>query len=87
MLGVLLGDNGQVADLESVIAGEILQGTLVILGDLVGDESGHGDEVYLALEVQCSVRRGGREEEKNRRRESLEKKKVRSAKRSDGQVV
>jgi hypothetical protein len=37
MLGVLLGYNGQVADLESVIASEILQGTLVVLGDLVGD--------------------------------------------------
>jgi hypothetical protein len=49
MLGVLLGDDGQIADLESVIAGEILQGTLVVLGDLVGDESGHGDEVCLAL--------------------------------------
>jgi hypothetical protein len=53
MLGVLLGNDGQVANLESVIAGEILQGTLVVLGDLVGDESGHGDEVRLALEVQC----------------------------------
>jgi hypothetical protein len=35
MLGVLLGYDGQVADLESVIACEILQGTFVVLGDLV----------------------------------------------------
>lgn len=35
MFGVLLGDDGQVADLKSVIGGEILQGVLVVLGDLI----------------------------------------------------
>jgi len=39
MLRVLLGYDGQVADLKSVIGGEVLQGVFVVLGDLVGDES------------------------------------------------
>lgn len=35
MFSILFGYDGQVADLEPVVRGEILQGVLVILGDLI----------------------------------------------------
>ena len=41
MFGVLLGDHGQIADLEPVVGDEILQGGLVVLRDFVGRQSGH----------------------------------------------
>jgi hypothetical protein len=44
MFRVLLGYDGQVADLKSVVRGEVLQGVLVVLGDLVRGESRHGGE-------------------------------------------
>lgn len=42
MLGVLLGNDGEVADLKPVVGSEIFQGVLVVLGDLVGYQTGHG---------------------------------------------
>lgn len=59
MLGVLLGYDGQVADLESVIAREILQGAFVVLGDLVGDQSRHGGRVCSGSRFQNTASRGG----------------------------
>ena len=35
MLGVLLGNDGQIADLESIVGGEVFEGVLVVLCDLV----------------------------------------------------
>ena len=42
MLRVFFGYDGQVADLKTIVGGKVLQGVLVVLGDLVGDESRHG---------------------------------------------
>lgn len=42
MLGVLLGNDSKVADLKPVVGSEIFQGILVVLGDLVRYQTGHG---------------------------------------------
>jgi hypothetical protein len=43
MFGVLLGDNGQVANLISVVVLKILQGFLKVQSDLVGNLVGRHD--------------------------------------------
>jgi hypothetical protein len=38
---VLLGNNGQIADLGGIVRNQVLEGALVILGDLIRDETRH----------------------------------------------
>lgn len=41
MFRILLGDDGQVADLKSVVGSEVFQVVLVVLGDLIGYQPRH----------------------------------------------
>lgn len=68
MLRILLGDDGQVADLKSIVGGEVFQVVLVVFGDLLGYQSRHGgvgrmikileDDISEAVSNQehCSMR-------------------------------